>query len=414
MKRRSAQLDTGSSSTSRWNPNARLGCMTCNAVRDMGPAYLGCPQCHAPLEVIYDWSPQEAAPNGRLDRTAAGRLLQPLRPGCEISLGRCDTPLVELPGFRARVYLKNESISPTWAHKDRYHAVAVGSAVALSANGVVTTSTGNHGASAAAHAASAGLRSVVLCHRDAPAPLLDMIYAFGGIPAQLPEREHKDMIVSLVDEGWFPATSIDPNLSGRANPYGAEGYKHIAYELAEQLGGLPDAVIIPTASGDTLYGVAKGLAEVSKATGSAMPRVIAGQPSGANPLVQSIAHGYQVALGEPATMALSVGDGVTGRHAIKAIERWNGMALAVDEVSIAEATRKLAKLGYYLEPASALPLAIFEFALESGLIGTSDRVVLVATSSGTKWPETMAKLMLRRPVIDSQTLMAALARGTYP
>ena len=85
----------------------------------------------------------------------------------------------------------------------------------------------------------------------------------------------------LVSQGWFPATSMDPAISGAANPFGAEAYRAIAYEIVEQLAGMPDAIFVPTAGGDTVYGAAKGFSEISHLTALPLPRVFAVQPEGA-------------------------------------------------------------------------------------------------------------------------------------
>ncbi|MDF3015104.1 MAG: hypothetical protein K0R44_329, partial [Thermomicrobiales bacterium] len=156
------------------------------------------------------------------------------------------------------MYLKNEAFSLTGSHKDRYNAVAARVARHLGSRGIVASSTGNHGVSAAAQAAVAGLPSVVFCHPEAPAGLLRAIGAFRGVAAQLEPGAQRAALVALVDDGWFPATSMDPTLSGAANPFAAEGYKVTAYETVEQLGTMPDAVFIPTAGGDTYYGITKG------------------------------------------------------------------------------------------------------------------------------------------------------------
>ncbi len=68
-----------------------------------------------------------------------------------------------------------------------------------------------------------------------------MISAYGGQAVYVALDEVQDAVAELVDEGWFPATSMDPLVSGRSNPYGAEGYKSVAYEVIAQLGETPGA-----------------------------------------------------------------------------------------------------------------------------------------------------------------------------
>ena len=254
---------------------------------------------------------------------------------------------------------------------------------------MVASSTGNHGVSAAAHAAAAGLPSVVFCHPEAPAGLLRAIGAVRGVAAQLEPGAQRAALVALVEDGWFPATSMDPTLSGAANPFGAEGYKATAYETVEQLGTMPDAVFIPTAGGDTYYGITKGFAEVAELSGVPMPVVFALQPEGANPLSRSLTAGRQITLECPASIALSIADPSSGRQAMVAVERWGGQSLDVAEAAIRAAIADLAGIGIYADPASAAALAGIA-RHRDGAIAPHAKAVLVLTSSGFKWPDAMA------------------------
>jgi threonine synthase len=380
-----------------WNAAAYLRCISCGAARPVGPEYSGCPSCPAnsPLEVAYEGP--VPSPDGISVLKTLRTALQPIESSHIVDLGQTLTPLVRLPSVGPNVWMKNESISPTWSHKDRYNSIAISAARLLGALGVVTTSTGNHGASAAAHAAAAGLRSVVFCHPAAPPSMVRMMRAFGAVPAKLEAAAQRRWLELLVDGGWYPATSMDPQLAGRGNPYGVEGYKPVAYEIVEQLGGIPDAVFIPAASGDTLYGIGKGFQEVTERTGLGPAKIFAGQPEVANPLVRSLEAGRPVSVEEAETLALSVGDARTGRHAFYALRHWRGAGVSVSEDGIVSAVRKLASLGFYAEPASAVSLAAYWKALDTGVIEKDASAVLVLTSSGAKWPEAMAEIFSEDP-----------------
>ena len=325
------------------------------------------------------------------------------------AFSRPPTPLDPAPRLSRGVYLKNEAFSLTSSHKDRYNAVAAKVARLLGSRGMVASSTGNHGVSAAAHAAAAGLPSVVFCHPEAPAGLLRAIGAVRGLAAQLEPDAQRAALVALVEDGWFPATSMDPALSGAANPFGAEGYKVTAYETVEQLGTMPDAVFIPTAGGDTYYGITKGFAEVAELSGVPMPVVFALQPEGANPLSRSLTIGHQVTLERPASIALSIADPRTGRHAMVAVARWGGHALDVAETAIREAIADLAGIGIYADPASAAALAGYRKAIETGAIAPHAKAVLVLTSSGFKWPDAMAAVFPADAVHSVDELQHRLA-----
>jgi threonine synthase len=278
----------------------------------------------------------------------------------------------------------------------------------ISARGVVASSTGNHGAAAAAHATAVGLPAAIFCHPEASVAAMQMIAAYGGLIAQFdPEQQH-DALVAMVDDGWFPATSMDPLVSGRCNPYGAEGYKSIAYEIVAELGDTPDAIIVPTASGDTLYGVAKGFAEVSEVTGMSATRIVAAQPETADPLRRSMQRGAFTRATGARSFALSVADAASGRHAMTALNRWNGETVSVSEDHIRDATWAFARSGLLVEPASAVSLAGSRQLLADGRIDDDARIVLLATCAGIKWPRELATMFPVRPLRDADQLRSQI------
>lgn len=392
------------------NPAARVACVLCGAPASVEQPYWGCQVCglQAPLTVAYTpltvtgLSPAAAAATARSAYALFGD-------EADVSSAGAPTPLTHAPSFGSHVHLKQETFSRTHSHKDRYQAVAARMARLAGCRGVVASSTGNHGASAAAHATAAGLSSVVFCHPDAPEGLLRAIGAFGGVVAQVPAAEQRAALIELVRDGWFPATSLDPALNGAANPYGAEGYKAIAWEIVEQLGDLPSAVFIPTAGGDTFYGIAKGLAEVAALAGVAMPRVYAIQPVGANALSQSVAAGRQVTLEAPNSIALSIADAQSGRHALAALAAWNGHVLDVSEAAIRTAVIDLARDGIYTDPASAAALAGYRQAVAEREIDEEATAVLLLTSSGFKWPDAMEAVFPVRSAHSQDELWRELA-----
>lgn len=409
-----------------WNPSARVRCMFCDYETDCGDAAgdgavgagaatgsAGCPRCGgiegpSPLEVVYVPDGEPPRDLGRALRWLAGHRL-PIGPEAMVSLGRPVTPLVPQPALGPGVYLKNESLNPTWGHKDRTHEITVGAARLIGARGVVTSTTGNHGAAAAAHAAAAGLPSVVFCDPLASPVTMQMITAYGGLAVQVEPSKARQALIDLVEDGWFPATGMDPLVSGRSNPYGAEGYKSISLEVAAQLGEIPAAVIVPTASGDTLYGIAKGFAEISELTGEPMPRIVSAQPDQADPLARSLAAGRPVHVPDAHSMALSVADASTGRHALAALQRWAGAAVSVPEHAIVDAVRDLAARGYLAEPASAVALAGLRALPPADRPAPGRPIVLILTSSGVKWPEPTGQIFPGQPLRSLAELTDRLA-----
>src|SRR5881398_2250240 len=85
-----------------------------------------------------------------------------------ISLGEGNTPLIyssrlsERVGRGCEVFVKNEGVNPTGSFKDRGMTVAVSKAMEHGTTALICASTGNTSASAAAYAARAGIRCVVV------------------------------------------------------------------------------------------------------------------------------------------------------------------------------------------------------------------------------------------------------------
>ena len=83
-----------------------------------------------------------------------------------ISLLEGNTPLIPMPrlgkDLGCELYVKFEGLNPTGSFKDRGMTAAISEAVGRGAATVICASTGNTAASAAAYAARAGLRAIVL------------------------------------------------------------------------------------------------------------------------------------------------------------------------------------------------------------------------------------------------------------
>ena len=128
---------------------------------------------------------------------------------------------------------------------------------------------------------------------------------------------------------------------------------------------------------------------------------------------RSVAAGTMVAVEHPTSIALSLGDRETGRQAMVALTRSGGRALDVAESEIGTAVRDLAAIGIYAEPASAAALAGYRSAVSRGLIDGDALSVLLITSTGFKWPESMAQVIDAQPATLLPTVRqwAANAEG---
>jgi threonine synthase len=311
-------------------------------------------------------------------------------PDTLVSLGEGDTPLLRSSLDGREMWLKYEGKNPTHSFKDRFQAVSISAAAALGSQRVVCASTGNHGVAAAAYAARAGLQCVVLAHEEAPLAHLDAMRDFGALPVSVPPGERSALLARLVESGWYPSTTFWP--FPKANPYGIEGYKTIAFELSEQLGGEAAArahVFVPVGGGDSVYGIFKGFLELFRlGVLSRLPRMYACQPEGAAPLVAAQQHNADDVPHVEArpSLALSIREADTGNHALQAIRKSGGRAVGVADASIVSAVGRLANTGLAVDPASAASVAGALAALDQGLLGDDGPVVCVLTASGARWP----------------------------
>ena len=199
--------------------------------------------------------------------------------------------------------------------------------------------------------------------------------------------------------GWAPMSGyVDPPLG--SNPFGVEGYKSIAYEIVEQLGGAPDVVVCPTAYGDGIVGTARGFVELfTLGVITTVPRMVAADPLGAYEAGRRAGLGRRVPMNP--TVSFSTGTPVATYQGLWAMEHTaGGAAPALSDPEILAAQIETARLeGIYLENSSATAVAALRVLAESKVVGASERVVIVGTSTGLKDTGATAKELPAVPVI---------------
>jgi threonine synthase len=400
-----------------------LHCVRCGAEVAADAGYGGCPDCVA-AGVPANALPAYALSTMDVDPGQPGifryRALLPLDAGTPVvSLGEGGTPLLRTRNLGAllgveRLYVKDETRNPTWSYKDRLAAVAVSRAAADGADTVVVATTGNHGAAVAAYAAAAGLRCVVLTLESVPQTMKTLMQVYGAEVVALrtgPQRWQL-MAEAVRDRGWVPMSGFRNPPVG-SNPFGVDGYKTIAYELAEQLGTAPDVVVVPTAYADGLAGIGRGFADL-RALGviERLPRLVAAEPFG--PYSDALGRDADVAGPVPAgpSAAFSIASPVGTYQGLAALRASGGEAVAVPDDAEILSHQALAGRaeGLYLEAASALAVAAVGRLAAAGRIGAHETVVVIGTSSGLKDVGATAAGLPAVPVIepDLTALDAAL------
>lgn len=387
-------------------PRARaigLECLRCHAIFEDPRGFAGCPRCRRDgvfvnLSVRLDLAPLSGLRPENLPPLPRGLWRYgAVLPAAEhaVSLGEGATPLVHLErlGRRLglpRLYAKDESRNPTWSYKDRLCSVAVSHAVATGARAIVIASTGNHGASTAAYAARAGLPCVIFTLASVPETMKTLMQAYGAAVVACPTSESRWALMKegVQRLGWYPTSGFVMPPIG-SNPYGIEGYKTIAWEIAEDLGWTaPGVVVVPSAYSDGLYGVWKGWTELQMlGLVKDAPRMIAAEPFG--PLAHAIERGLEnpemVPRGE--SVAFSIASPYGTWQGLAALKQSGGAGERITDEGIFEAQRDLGREeGIFLEPSSATGLTAVMQLAERKALDPDQIIVVVLTSSGLKDP----------------------------
>lgn len=360
-------------------------------------------KCGAPLLVRYDLEKVAAALSK--DKLAGRRAdlwryaeLLPVKDASNIvSLGEGMTPLLRLDNLGSEVslanlYMKDEGILPTGTFKDRGAATGVSRAKELGVDTLIMPTNGNAGASWASYAARAGMRAVIVMPKDAPS-INRIEVAITGASLFLVDGTISDagkIVRRAVEKyGWFDASTLK-------EPYRIEGKKTIGLELAEQLDWVaPDVIIYPTGGGVGLIGIHKAMQELQQIgwLSGKLPRMVAVQSTGCAPIVRAWDEKKnEAAVWEnPRTLAfgITVPKALGDFLVLGAIYETDGCAIAVSDDDILAAHGTMAsREGRFICPEGAATLAGALKLAESGWIKPDDKVVLVNTGTGLKYPQT--------------------------
>jgi threonine synthase len=357
-----------------------------------------CVECFAPLEIAYDEAllsgvtreSIEAGP-GSMWRYA-GLLPAGQDPRLRVSLEAGWTPLRPAPRLAAelgmrKLWVKDDSANPTHSFKDRVVSVALSAAREYGYTTVACASTGNLAQSVAAHAAAAGLRSVVLIPHDLEAGKTVSTSVYEGTLVAV--QGTYDDVNRLCSEiaGEYEWAFVNVNV----RPFYAEGSKTLGYEVAEQLGWrLPSQVVVPIASGSLLTKIDKAFRELGH-IGLVEPtpyRVFGAQAEGCNPVAAAFGRGADtVTPVRPSTIAksLSIGNPADGPYALDVARRTGGAIVDVPDDQIIDSIHLLARTeGVFGETAGGVTVGCLRRLLREGLLDPDAETVIYNTGDGLK------------------------------
>jgi threonine synthase len=309
-----------------------------------------------------------------------------------VTLGEPATPLVAVALDGGRTHLKLDYLFPTGSYKDRGATVLVSLLRGLGLRAVVEDSSGNAGAAIAAYCAAAGIACDIYAPATASPGKLVQIEAYGATVHRIP-GSREDVTAAALE-----AAERTYYASHYWNPFFNEGTKTLAYEIWEQLGRAPDAVVLPCGHGSVALGALKGFAEL-RASGliSAVPRVIAVQAQACPPLARMLREGLSAPPDIPP--AVTAAEGIASRRPLRwreildGVRASGGSIVTVSEAEIAAGLTWAAARGYYIEPTAATAIAGYRAARAAGVLDGAEVTVLVLTGHGLKSPEKIAGLL---------------------
>jgi threonine synthase len=376
-----------------------------------------CDECFGPLDVHYDFPSVNKNTFANREHTywRYFELLPIAEKSNIVSIGAGMTPLIKAEKLGKalglnNLYIKNDSVNPTFSFKDRPAGIAVSKAKEFGLSAVGCASTGNLASATAAHAAKGGFPCYVFAPSDIEHAKITQALAYGAnfIAVDGTYDDANRIAAQIGDSKGIGIVNIN------MRSYYVEGSKTLAFEVAEQLDWqVPDNLVVPVGSGAMLNAICKGFEELESL--SLLGKVsnmhmIAAQPRGCAPIVDAFKkNSFDVMPVEnPDTIAksLAIGDPGDGRYVLKRLKQYNGYAEESSNREILEAILLLARTeGIFTEPAGGVAVAVLKKMVEERKIDKNDSTVCYVTGNGLKATEVLMEI-LSKP----ETMQADVAK----
>ena len=402
-----------------------LKCRECGAEYTPVFKYI-CDECFGPLDVIYDVPPNltKETFTSRQDKTywRYFELLPIADKNHIVNIHAGFTPLQHAEelgthlGNLKNLFIKNDSVNPTFSFKDRPAGVAISRSREIDLKAVGCASTGNLASATAAHAAKAHLPCFIFAPSDIEKVKIAQALSYGAkFVAVEGTYDDANRIASIIgDSKGIGIVNIN------MRPYYVEGSKTLAFEVAEQLDWqVPDHLIIPVGSGAMLNAICKGfeeLHEIGLIDDVSNLKITAAQPHGCAPIVDAFKNktGEIVPVERPETIAksLAIGDPGDGVYVLRRLKQYGGIAEEANDNEIVEGILTLCRTeGIFTEPAGGVSIAVLKKLVDDGFIERNEKVVCYVTGNGLKSTEAIMSALPKLDVVkpDVQTVSAMIS-----
>ncbi|APT50815.1 threonine synthase [Bacillus safensis] len=313
----------------------------------------------------------------------------------KLTLNEGNTPLIHLAKLSEKLgielHVKTEGVNPTGSFKDRGMVMAVAKAKEEGNDTIMCASTGNTSAAAAAYAARADMKCIVI--------IPDGKIAFG----KLAQAVMYGAEIIAIDGNFDDALKIVRSICEKApialvnsvNPYRIEGQKTAAFEICEQLGSAPDVLAIPVGNAGNITAYWKGFKEYHEKKGTGLPVMRGFEAEGAAAIVRN----EVIEQPETVATAIRIGNPASWKQAVAAADESNGKIDEVSDEEILHAYQLIAREeGVFAEPGSCASIAGVLKQVKSGEIKPGSKVVAVLTGNGLKDPNTAIDISQIKPV----------------
>lgn len=313
-----------------------------------------------------------------------------------LTLHEGNTPLIYLETLSkewgVELYAKVEGANPTGSFKDRGMVMAVAKAKEEGSKTIICASTGNTSASAAAYAARAGLKCIVM--------IPDGKIAYGKLAQAVMYGAEIISIEGNFDHALEMVRKLSANspiaLVNSVNPYRLEGQKTAAFEICDALGSAPDVLAIPVGNAGNISAYWKGFKEYNDKKETGLPEMRGFQAEGAAPIVR----GHKIENPETIATAIRIGNPASWDKAVAAANDSRGKVDEVTDAEILEAYELLAqKEGLFAEPGSCASIAGVRKQVQRGEIKKGSRIVAILTGNGLKDPNTAIDTKNIQPIV---------------
>ncbi len=376
-----------------------LKCRECGRQYPVEPLSI-CEFCFGPLEVAYDYEAirraisRESISRGPNTMWRYAPLL-PVDAENAVDLHGGYTPLLRAKNLGKllgldHLYIKNDSVNPSFSFKDRVVSVAVTKALEFGFDTVACASTGNLACSVAAHAARAGMKAVVFIPADLERGKVIGAAVYGPTLVSV-DGSYDDvnrLCAELADS--YPWAFVNINI----RPFYSEGSKTLGYEVAEQLGWqAPAHAVVPLASGSLFTKIWKGFHEFHDLglIPQVKTRMHATQPAGNAPITDAFLSGSKIIRPvKPNTIAksLAIGNPADGIYALRTLRDSDGSACSVPEDEITQGVKLLAETeGIFSETAGGVVISGLRRLVKAGKIRRDEVTVAFITGNGLKTQE---------------------------